>query len=111
MRSLNIEGPAGHVARVGVADNYFLRLRGLIGRRLEADGGLLIKPCRQIHTCFMSGPIDAVYLDRDQQVLQVDQAIAPGRFRPAVAGGYYVLELSPGQAGRCQIRVGDRLRW
>jgi uncharacterized membrane protein (UPF0127 family) len=64
-------GADGSVAceRCVVADSFFTRLRGLLGRReLSRDEGLLIRPGSSIHTWFMRFPIDVVFLDRDLRV-------------------------------------------
>ena len=94
------------IAEVGLADRFFLRLRGLIGRDPEALGGLYIKPCGQIHTFFMSVPIDVVYLDRNGAVLQVEGAVPVTVCRPAVRGARRVLELPAGRAAQYGITVG-----
>ena len=94
------------IAEVGLADRFFLRLRGLIGRDPDALGGLYIKPCGQIHTFFMSVSIDVVYLDRNGIVLQVDGAVPVSVCRPAVRGARRVLELPAGRAEQYGITVG-----
>ena len=92
-----------------VADSFFLRLRGLLGRGELADGeGLLLRPSGSIHTWFMRHPIDAVFLDRDNRVVRTVPAIKP--WRTASAGrARAVLELRAGEAARRGIVVGDRL--
>ena len=98
------------VARVGMADNYFLRLRGLIGRKLDGCGlgGLWITPCSQIHTCFMAYPIDVVYASKDMKVIRVDPELKPWKCFPPVKGAKAVLELPAG--GAAGIRPGDEVR-
>ena len=46
---------------------------------LPADEGLLIERCNSIHTCFMRFPIDATFLDRDDNVVKVVRNIRPWR--------------------------------
>jgi uncharacterized membrane protein (UPF0127 family) len=97
--------------RVRVANTFWTRLKGLIGvRKLESGDGLLIQPARQIHTHFMSIPIDVVYVNRDGQVIDCDERIAPwkiGRLRKESA---YVIELPAGEASRRGLCPGDQLR-
>ena len=67
--------------RVSLADDLFARFKGLMLRRsLDPGEGLLLKNCSAIHCCFMRFPIDAVYLDRDMQVVAVEtvKPWAPG---------------------------------
>ena len=94
---------------VGVADNYFTRLRGLIGRDAKALGGLWIRPCGQIHTCFMSEAIDVLYLDRDGRVLRIDTAVPKNRFFRAVKQARQVLELPASDAAILKLQPGDTL--
>ena len=81
------------IARAGLANNFWLRLRGLLGRDLAVGGGLLLLPCRQIHTFFMRYPIDAVYLNREGVVLRVDKGVKPWRGLPWEKRARAVLEL------------------
>ena len=77
-----------------------------MGRRGLAPGeGLLLKPTPSIHTCFMSFPIDAVFLDADLRVLDVKPHLRPWR----LAGRRHaraVLELAGGEAQRLRLRAG-----
>ena len=92
------------------ADNYWTRLRGLIGARPLMPGeGLLISPCTSVHTHFMGFPIDVVYVDRDHQVVGIDARLAPWRFGRFYKRVRYVVELPAGTADAAGTRVGDRL--
>lgn len=81
------------IARAVLANNFWLRLRGLLGRDLAVGGGLLLLPCRQIHTFFMRYPIDAVYLNQEGLVLRVDKGVKPWRGLPREKRAWAVLEL------------------
>ena len=73
--------------KVKVARSFLERLRGLIGvKSLGPDEGLLIERCNCIHTFFMSFPIDATFLDRNDNVVKVVRNIKP--WRPFVWGGW-----------------------
>lgn len=94
----------------GRGNTFMTRLFGLIPRRaIGEEEGLWLEPCAMIHMCFMSFPIDAVFLDRGLRVLRVI-TIKPWRFSPWVAGARGVLELP---AGRCVGRLaqGDVLEF
>ena len=66
--------------RAKVARTFRERTRGLIGTKsLAPDEGLLIEKCNAIHTCFMSFPIDACFLDKDDQVVKVVRNLRPWR--------------------------------
>ena len=63
-----------------VAHTFWERVRGLIGTRsLAPDEGLLIERCNAIHMCFMSFPIDADFLGKDDKVVKVVRDIRPWR--------------------------------
>ena len=93
--------------RCELADGFFSRFRGLMGRaRLEPDQGLMLRPAGSIHTLFMRFPIDAVFLDRELHVVDVRERLRPWRAAWA-RGARIVLELPAGGDPRPQI--GDRL--
>ncbi|MDO4582323.1 MAG: DUF192 domain-containing protein [Bacillota bacterium] len=98
-----------HIADIVVAGSFLLRLRGLIGRPLAAGQGLLLKPCRQIHTFFMSYAIDAVYLDRSLRIVDIEAELPARRICKARRGAFYVLELSAGEQALKKLRIGDIL--
>jgi uncharacterized protein len=92
-----------------MADRPLPRMRGLMGRRgLPAGEGMLLSPAPAIHTAFMRFPIDALFLDRNLQVLDIVEQLRPWR----VASKHRaraVLELSAGECARRGVEVGDRL--
>ena len=68
MKTVEIRKDGESIAKVWHARGYFARLRGLLGRSLQEDGGLLLTPCNAIHTIGMGYPIDALYLNRNNFV-------------------------------------------
>lgn len=86
-------------SRVLKADTFADRLCGLIPRKtLDQQEGLWLDPCSMIHTCFMSFPIDAVFIGANFKVVKVCTALKPWRFSPWVCGAKGVLELASGRA-------------
>ena len=64
-----------------VAETFFERSRGLIGRDGLAPGkGLWIKHCNAIHMLFMRFPIDAIFLDKKGEIVKIVRNIRPWRF-------------------------------
>ncbi|MEK6275155.1 MAG: DUF192 domain-containing protein [Actinomycetota bacterium] len=107
-----LEHADGRVAceRCFVADTSLTRLRGLLGRSALQEGqGLLLRPAGAIHTWFMRGPIDAVFLDRELVVVGVAPNVRPWRFA-AQPGARSVLELAAGESFRRRIAPGSCLR-
>lgn len=75
MKTIEILGFKAKVART-----FWERTRGLIGTKsLAPDEGLLIEKCNAIHMCFMSFPIDAYFLDKDNKVVKTVRNIKPWR--------------------------------
>lgn len=78
--------------RAKVARTFFQRAKGLIGTRyLERGEGLIILRCNSIHTFFMSFPIDAVFLDRNDKVVKIVRNIRPWRL--FVWGGFRAVKV------------------
>ena len=93
-----------------VADNSWTRLKGLIGVKEMQDGdGLLIKPCKGVHCMFMSIPIDVLYLDQEDRILDVDENMQPNSFGKIKKGCKYVIELPAGVVKRTGTNAGDQL--
>src|SRR5919204_5401893 len=97
--------------RCVVADTLLRRLRGLLGRRELAPGeGIVLRPGWSIHTAFLGFPIDVVFVDANQVVLEIVPNLKP--FRTAVRrGARDVVELAAGECARRGLEVGDRVAW
>ncbi len=94
-----------------VADSYLKRLKGLIGvRELPPGDGLLINPCKDIHTHFMSMPIDVLYVDANNRIVDIDAEMKSWRFGRRRWKARFVVELPSGTAARTQCQVGDQLK-
>lgn len=97
--------------RVTVAETLPRRLRGLLGRtELPAGEGLLIRPCKGIHTFFMKFPIDAVFLDKENRIVALFRDLAPNRMTPVYRKAYATLELPAGTLDP-NTGVGDRVNF
>ncbi len=99
------------LARVGCAERFLSRCRGLLGRPPPGkDEGLLIRPCSSVHTFGMRYPIDLVWLDRQGRILDLVPGLRPGRmtWRP---GASAVLELASGQIERLGLQPSMQTRW
>lgn len=93
------------------ARNPWTRLKGLIGVRQLAEGdGLLITRCKGVHCMFMSIPIDVIYVNKQDQVVAIDEAMQPWAIGRIRRNSHYVLELPAGAAARTGTVAGDQLR-
>ena len=98
--------------RIRVADGYWSRLRGLLGRKgLEQGEGLLIVPSRGIHMWGMRFPLDVLLLDEERRVKALHPGIAPGEATGFVKGVRYALEVPVGTIEATGTREGDILEW
>ena len=94
-----------------VADNFWTRMKGLIGvQRLAEGDGLLITPCNGVHCMFMSIPIDVLYVSPDDRVVAMDPEMKPWAVGRIYKGVRYVIELPAGAIPRTGAAIGDALR-
>lgn len=93
---------------IRLADSFFFRLKGLMFDKEIKGDGLLIRPCRSIHTFFMNFPIDAVFLDADGKVIKILRKLKAWRITPFYFKARQVLELPDGGLSP-SIKEGDYL--
>lgn len=66
------------VFAITVADSFFSRLLGLMGKKEMKDNqALLITKCNSIHTFFMRFNMDAVFVDKNMTVKKAVKSIKP----------------------------------
>jgi uncharacterized membrane protein (UPF0127 family) len=95
-----------------VADGYFSRLVGLLGktkRWARAGAGLWIVPSRGVHTIGMLFSIDLVFLNKQKEVVHVEEVMRPFRISRVSLKTDSVLELPPHTIYRTGTKVGDVL--
>ena len=91
-----------------IADTFFNRLKGLLGRNsLGAKEALVIKPANSIHTFFMRFSIDLIFLDKQNRVIQVKENIKPFRLIFSSLKVLSVIELPTNTITDTQTQVGD----
>src|SRR5262250_819892 len=97
---------------VTVADNYFRRLVGLLGktkRWAKLGRGLWIIPSRGVHSIGMLFPIDLIFLNREKKVVHVEEHFRPFRISKVSLRASSVLELPAHTIYRTGTQVGDAL--
>ncbi len=95
---------------VVVAGTLWSRFLGLMGRKQMAPGeALVLEPSNGIHTFFMRFDMDAVFLDRDWNVLHMVDAMKPWRVSKVVRHSRRVIELPAGTCRAAGLMVGDHL--
>lgn len=94
------------------AESFWKRLKGLLGtRELPEDTGLLLKPCRQIHTWWMNYPIDVLYLDSHGRILHIDSEVPPNTWKKPVKKADMVLEIKAGLCRKKNIQIGQKIEF
>jgi uncharacterized membrane protein (UPF0127 family) len=94
--------------RIEVADRFFRRLAGLLGRPpLAEGGGLWITPCSSVHSIGMRYPIDVLFLDDGGKAIGAYPGFPPGRISRLFFGAKGVLELPEGTLARTGTERGD----
>ncbi|MBP7174803.1 MAG: DUF192 domain-containing protein [Thermoclostridium sp.] len=91
---------------VRTADTFASRFLGLMGKS-NVDYGLLLFPCKSIHTFFMKIPIDVVYLDRAMTIVKIEKNMMPWKTGKTCKNAYCILELPAGVADQLHLAVGN----
>ncbi|MDP4180035.1 MAG: DUF192 domain-containing protein [Bacillota bacterium] len=93
-----------------VADNFFSRFMGLMGKKeLSHGAGLLISPCNSIHMFFMRIPLDIVFIDKNNTVISIIIGIKPWRVSSFVKNAVSTIELPVGTIAASHTSIGDVL--
>jgi uncharacterized protein len=94
-----------------VADTFWSRFRGLMGRKnLPIDYGLLLIPCSSVHMCFMRFAIDVIYLDKDWRILKIVRGLPPWFGLSFCYGAAAALEVAAGVAHCYGYQKGMKMR-
>lgn len=92
-----------------VADKFFKRMVGLLGRKQISDKEVLwIHRCNSIHTFFMNFAIDAVFVGADLKVTKICHSLPPWRLTIPNFKSKSVLEMKAGVAKQLGIQIGDQ---
>jgi uncharacterized protein len=95
-----------------VADDYFRRLIGLFEktkRWAKLGRGLWIIPSRGVHTIGMLFPIDVLFLNKNKEVIHIEEHMRPFRISKISLKATSVLELPAHAIYRSGTKVGDSL--
>ncbi|RKD28855.1 hypothetical protein BET03_07035 [Thermohalobacter berrensis] len=93
-----------------LADNFFTRFKGLMGKKeLKKGEALCIKPCKGIHTFFMRFNIDAVFINKKGKVCKIIKNLRPWKIAPYVKEAEMVIELPKGAVDEFMIEIGDKI--
>ncbi len=110
VRVTNLNRGSVLASRCRVAASLRDRSVGLLGTSgLDEGAGLLIERSPSIHMFFMRYPIDAVFVNRQLEVVRAVPLLRPWRIVAWARGARDCLELPIGSIARSDTRLGDRL--
>ena len=108
IRNLSKDSPV--CERALLADSFWKRAKGLMFQTGWEDfDGLLLSPCRSIHTFGMRMVIDVCFLDPEHRVMKSLDSLGPWRSAHGGRHSYATLELPAGTLERTGTREGDLL--
>ncbi len=94
-----------------MADSFFPRLKGLLGKpRLNPGWCLVLKPCKSVHTVLMRFSIDVLFLDRHGRALRLISHMPPFRLSGIVRDSHLAVELPAGTLAASGTKVGDIIK-
>ena len=99
------------IGKAAVADNFFLRLHGMIGRDFGNFDAMILIPCNGVHTFFVSYAIDVIYLDREKHVTAFFECVPKGHVLPVKMKTEMVIEMPAGNIRKQGIKYGDYFEW
>jgi len=95
-----------------IADSFWNRFRGLLGRSFLLPGeGLWLKPCRRVHMMGMKFPISVWYLDKTGHVVAIIDDLKPWKLSPRQHNTESIIEFPVGWGKATNTRLGDELIW
>ena len=110
MKVLNQTKNTTLVADATLADSFFSRMKGLLGRNsLPENEGLIITHCNSIHMFFMRFAIDVVFIDGDDTVVGIVENIPPFRLSRIFWKAKCAIEVPVGTIEKTQTGVGDKI--
>ncbi|MFQ5684287.1 MAG: DUF192 domain-containing protein [Candidatus Binatia bacterium] len=110
MPVINLTKNTWLATKVKRADSFRTRLLGLLKRRrLGPEEALWLVPSKGIHTFGMKFPIDVIFLNKDNKVLDVIPSMGPYRATRFHFASYSVLELPEGTIHKSHTAISDEL--
>ena len=97
---------------IKIANGFLTRFAGLmLQKKLPQATGLLLAPCNSVHMCFMRFSIDVIYLDKEYRIIKIVKNIRPWIGLSMCAKAWATLEVTAGEAKRCGLEVGKKLKF
>lgn len=92
------------------ANTFGTRLKGLMFKKTPIkQEGLWIIPCNSIHMFFMNFPIDAVFINQNNEIVKLVHDLQPWKIVSPVKNAHSVVELPSGTIKEMNLKEGERL--
>lgn len=93
-----------------LANTFLSRMVGLLKTpSLESGQGLIITSCQQIHMFFMKYALDVIFVDKENRVVGLVEAIQPWGLSPIFWSASQAIELPVGTIQFSQTQIGDQI--
>ena len=110
MKIINLTRKTVIAQQAEVADSFFPRMVGLLGRKSLLEGeGLVITRCNSIHMFFMRFAIAAIFIDGNKKVVGIVKSIQPNRISAIYWRAKAVIELPVGAIDKTFTKLNDEL--
>jgi uncharacterized membrane protein (UPF0127 family) len=94
-----------------IANTFFTRVKGLLGKRVFlSNQALILDPCNSVHTFFMHFPIDVLFIDKDYKVIEAIFGLNPNRISRTYWHSNKTIELPAGKLEITNTQVQDQLQ-
>ncbi|MHB1419227.1 MAG: DUF192 domain-containing protein [Bacillota bacterium] len=111
MSVYNIDRKAYLATRTEIANTFWKRFKGLLGRReFPLGSAMVIRPCNSVHTVAMRFSIDVIFIDRECRIIRMIHQMRPNRFSPIIRKAAAVVELPAGTLKTSSTKMGDRVK-
>ncbi len=93
------------------ATTFWSRFKGLMGKKRLDQGmdGLILLPCRGVHSFFMSMEIDVLFVGIGGEIVHIAHSLPKWSASRVVREAHYVVELPAGRAKQTGTWVGQRI--
>ncbi len=93
-----------------LANSFGQRLKGLLGRKYLPWGtGLVIFPCRSVHTLGMSFPLDIGFVNQEGRLCRVYESVPTQKINLSAKEAQYAIEAPAGTFAITRTRENDRI--
>ena len=95
--------------KVFLADTFCSRLKGLMLKKKIDGDGLILLPCKSIHTFFMFFPIDIIFIGKDGKCLKIIKNMKPWRLTRS-GNAYFSVEFNGNTISK-KLKEGDYIEF